>query len=162
MDSPTIRYFLVLVLAVHGTFGANILISSLQGEGSHFVAGAAIGEGLVQRGHNVTCLIGRAYEEKASDPKYANLSFEIFDHHRKTVQEIRDFWTNFNTLAFIDQDEQILLLFRMISEVLGEDCEGILMNSALMERLQTIDAIVVDISWQCGTFVKMILERDFN
>ena len=156
-----VLYFLFLVLVIPGAFSANVLISSLQGEGSHFTVGAAIGEGLVRRGHNVTCLIGRAYEGRASDPKYANLSFEIFDH-RKTVQEIRDFWLKFNTLAFKKPDEQLVLGFHMLIEVLGEDCEGIFTNSALMKRLHSIDAIVMDIAWPCGMFMKMLLERDAN
>ena len=59
---------------------AHILMSALYGEGSHFLVASAIGQSLVDRGHDVTFLIGEAYADLASDPAYANFSFEVFQH----------------------------------------------------------------------------------
>ena len=49
MDYSIVHFLLSSFLTFHGVLGAKVLILSLHGEGSHFMAGAAIGEGLVQR-----------------------------------------------------------------------------------------------------------------
>ncbi|XP_041479192.1 UDP-glucuronosyltransferase 2B13-like isoform X2 [Lytechinus variegatus] len=141
---------------------SNILISSLYGEGSHFLLGASIGQGLVDNGHNVTCLISRAFEHRTSDPKYTNLSFEVFDHHDRSLKEVRDMFYQFNTKAMEGVQDQLMDTVTRFVRTLTKDCEAILKNGILMKRLEKMDAIVMDITWPCGLMIKEMIEQNLN
>ncbi|XP_030850130.1 UDP-glucuronosyltransferase 1-6-like [Strongylocentrotus purpuratus] len=134
----------------------------MHGEGSHFFLGAAIGEGLVQRGHNATLLISRAYEHRTREPKYSNLSFEVFDHHKRSLQEVRDFWKNFGVLSLGKGDDGLIKTVYYLIESMADDCEDLVLDIELMKRLEDVDAIVVDMTWICGIMIRAALERNLN
>lgn len=147
---------------IPNAIASNILISSLYGEGSHFMLGASIGEGLVEKGHNVTCLISRAFEHRATDPRYGNLSFEIFEHHDRSLKEVRDLFFHFNTVALQGLQSQLMDTITRFMRTLARDCEAILKDGALMKRLERIDVIVLDVTWPCGIIIKDMIEQNLN
>eukprot|EP00057_Strongylocentrotus_purpuratus_P032205 XP_786929.4 PREDICTED: UDP-glucuronosyltransferase 2B1 [Strongylocentrotus purpuratus] len=161
--STSLTWFYLLVMFVSCCVsGSNVLISSMHGEGSHFFLGAAIGEGLVQRGHNATLLISRAYERRTREPMYSNLSFEVFDHHKRSLQEVRDFWKNFGVLSLGKGDDGLIKTVYYLIESMADDCEDLLLDIELMKRLEDVDAIVVDMTWICGIMIRAALERNLN
>ncbi|XP_041463073.1 UDP-glucuronosyltransferase 2B13-like [Lytechinus variegatus] len=154
--------YLVLFLSPRCGSGSNVLISSMHGEGSHFFVGTGVGEGLVQRGHNATLLISRAFEHHTRNPKYSNLSFEVFDHHKRSVQEIRDFWKDFGALSLGRSNDGLIKTTFFLIESMADDCEDILLDVELMKRLEVVDAVVVDMTWLCGVMIRAALERNLN
>ncbi|XP_041478846.1 UDP-glucuronosyltransferase 2B1-like [Lytechinus variegatus] len=166
MESVSIQMWILVVLLSFGkvsnVVASNILISSLYGEGSHFLLGASIGQGLVDNGHNVTCLISRAFEHRTSDPKYTNLSFEVFDHHDRSLEDVRDMFYQFNTKAMEGVHNQLINAFTGFVRTIANDCEAILKDDALMRRLGKMDAIVMDLTWPCGVMIKEIIEQNMN
>ncbi|XP_071498454.1 UDP-glucuronosyltransferase 2B33-like [Diadema antillarum] len=133
----------------------------MYGEGSHFLAGASIAEALVRRGHNVTSLISRAYDQRASDPQFSYMTFVIFEHRNKSMEEVRYTFTRFNALAFEDPSRQFVELSPFL-ENMSQDCRGIITNASMLMSLRDIDTIVMDTTWPCGLLIRRVLERDFN
>lgn len=164
MDIQTFCSFIVLFMSIiwPAVSGFNILVSSVYGEGSHFLAGAAVGQGLADKGHNVTVLISRAYEHRAKDPKYSNLSFLIFNHRNRSLQDVRDMFFHANTMAFDSAESQMLELFSLFSESMADDCVGVLHDVDIMKQLKGMDAIIMDPVWLCGVLMRAVIERNLN
>ncbi|XP_041469482.1 UDP-glucuronosyltransferase 2B16-like isoform X2 [Lytechinus variegatus] len=140
----------------------NILVSPVYGEGSHFFAGAAVAQGLVDKGHNVTVLISRAYEHRTQDPRYSKLHFLIFDHRNRSTEDVRQMFFQVNTFVFKSKETQLIELFSLVSESMAEDCECVLRDVTIMKQLEGIDAIIVDPTWICGMVMRHVLERTLN
>ena len=138
---------------------ANILMSALYGEGSHFLAAAAIGEELVSRGHDVTMLISNGYEHRATDPKFANFSFEIFNHVQP-VDKMRSMLAASNQVAFREADQQFLYMLQLVAQSMVDDCRAVVTDREMMRRMEKMDVLVVDVSWPCGLYIKSVLDRD--
>ncbi|XP_071492361.1 UDP-glucuronosyltransferase 2C1-like isoform X1 [Diadema antillarum] len=155
-------FMLLGCIELPAVIAENILISAIYGEGSHFLAAASVGESLVERGHNITALISNAFEHRASDPKYANFSFEIFQH-AVPVEEVRDHFHKANTLVL--REDEISEGFAFLE--LGfqrwvDDCEMVLRDKQLMQKLERMDVMIVDITWPCAMYIKAALEKDFK
>ncbi|XP_071498453.1 UDP-glucuronosyltransferase 2B20-like [Diadema antillarum] len=148
-------------MGVADVFGANIVMSNMYGEGSHFLAGASIAEALVRRGHNVTSLISRAYDQRASDPQFSYMKFAIFEHHNKSMEEVRYTFKRFNTLAFVDPTRQIMELSPFLVNM-SKDCRDIVTDESMLMRLKDTDTIVMDITWPCAAVIRRVLERKFH
>ncbi|XP_030828431.1 UDP-glucuronosyltransferase 1-1 isoform X3 [Strongylocentrotus purpuratus] len=141
---------------------ANILISALYGEGSHFLAASAIGQSLVARGHNVTFLISSAYyEHRVKNPKFSNFSYEVFKHPVPN-HEVREMFKTLNNLAFVNQDKQFIEMMKLMSKRMAHDCEFLLSDKQFESRLEGFDAMMLDISWPCGLLIREILRRNEN
>ncbi|XP_071482943.1 uncharacterized protein [Diadema antillarum] len=135
-------------------YAANILINAVYGEGSHFMAASAIGRSLVNRGHNVTFLVGKAYGHRAVDPRYSMFSFEIFNHTVSPDIAKRNF-DRLNNIAFETWIlGQFMKMIDLLLDQMVDDCGSIISDKALMERLASMDAIVTDYSWMCGMHIK--------
>ncbi|XP_030855966.1 UDP-glucuronosyltransferase 1-2 [Strongylocentrotus purpuratus] len=141
---------------------ANIFVSSVYGEGSHFLAASAIGQRLIARGHNVTFLISSAYyEHRAKNPKFSNFSYEVFKHPIPD-HEVREMFKTLNSLAFVDQDKQFMEMMKLVSKRMADDCELLLSDKQFESRLEGFDAIMLDIAWPCGLLIREILRRNEN
>ncbi|XP_071511962.1 UDP-glucuronosyltransferase 2B1-like isoform X2 [Diadema antillarum] len=138
---------------------ANILLSAIYGEGSHFLAMSAIGRSLVDRGHNVTFLISSAYEDRAKDPRFSMFSFEMFAHP-VPLEEVREMFHGFNKYAFEDADGQFLKLMDMLMDRFVNDCRAVITDEKLMHRLEVVDAIVMDVAWACGFYIQEMLKQN--
>ncbi|XP_041457766.1 UDP-glucuronosyltransferase 2C1-like isoform X1 [Lytechinus variegatus] len=146
-------------LHYEGVSGAKILISAIYGEGSHFLAASAIGESLLKRGHEVTFLISNAYDHRAKDPKYDKFSFEIFNHS-VPAERVQRIMNAANHVAFQESNDQFSNLTKSIMELTGQSCKNVITDRALMRRLKAMDAIMMDISWPCGIYIKAALQKD--
>ncbi|XP_041457770.1 UDP-glucuronosyltransferase 2B4-like isoform X4 [Lytechinus variegatus] len=151
---------LTFCLQMYQVKASNILVSALYGEGSHFMAASAIGQSLVQHGHNVTFLISSAYyEQRANEPKFSNFSYEVFKHSVPD-DEVRAMFQALNKLAFVNQDQQFAQILNLLSKRLPEDCNFLLSDKNLPSRLKGIDAILMDVSWPCGLLIREILRKN--
>ncbi|XP_071499434.1 UDP-glucuronosyltransferase 2B33-like [Diadema antillarum] len=143
---------LLLVVSLGG-FGsaARILMNAFLGEGSHFVCAAAMAERLVEKGHNITFFISNAYAHRATDAKFANLfDFEIF-HHSIPVEEVHKQLNAYNERAFEPASVQMLTFAELMRDARAADCDDILGDKALMDRLAMANYsfVVYDITWVC-------------
>ncbi|XP_071498455.1 UDP-glucuronosyltransferase 1A6-like [Diadema antillarum] len=137
-------------------------MSNLYGEGSHFVVGASIAEALVRRGHNVTSLISRAYDQRASDPQFSYMTFAVFEHCNKSREEVRDMFRHLGSVALDEPDQQFVNGIIPLIMNMSFDCRNLVMDEALMMRLENIDAIVMDNTWPCGIVMRRLLEQSFD
>lgn len=141
---------------------ANVFVSALYGEGSHFLAASAIGQSLVKRGHNVTFLISSAYyEHRAKNTQFSNFSYEIFKHPVPD-DEVREMFHTMNTLAFVQKDQQFAEMMKLLTGRMVDDCEYLISDKQFVARLEIMDAMVLDISWPCVLMIREILRRDRN
>ncbi|XP_072181578.1 UDP-glucuronosyltransferase 2B33-like [Diadema setosum] len=143
---------LLLVVSLAG-FGsaARILMNAFLGEGSHFFCAAAMAERLVEKGHNITFFISNAYAHRATDAKYANLfDFEIF-YHSIPVEEVHQQLNAYNERAFEPASAQMLTIAELMRDARGKDCDDILGDKALMDRLAmaNFSFVVYDNTWVC-------------
>ncbi|XP_071511970.1 2-hydroxyacylsphingosine 1-beta-galactosyltransferase-like [Diadema antillarum] len=138
---------------------ANVFMSASYGEGSHFLAASAIGRSLVDRGHNVTFLIGKAFAHRALDPKYSMFSFEIFNHS-VPEEEVRETFAGLNNIAFEKGTDQLLKMIDIMLHRQVDDCLLLLADTNLIQRLETIEAFVVDIAWECAFHLKALLDKN--
>ena len=67
-----------IFLLAETSLAAHILITTGSNYGSHFSVLSTVGRALVERGHTITALISEAYVEKAGDPQYSHLKFDVF------------------------------------------------------------------------------------
>ncbi|XP_072171112.1 UDP-glucuronosyltransferase 1A6-like [Diadema setosum] len=137
-------------------------MSNLYGEGSHFMVGASIAEALVHRGHNVTSLISRAYDQRASDPQFSYMRFAVFEHRNKSMEEVRDIFRHLGSVALDEPDRQFMNGIIPLIMNMSFDCRNLIMDEALMMRLENIDAIVMDNTWPCGIVMRRLLEQRFD
>ena len=159
--SKCVFVFVVFICCFSLVESAKVLISAMYGEGSHFLFGAAVGDSLAKRGHEVTFLISNAYQHRDSDPRFSNMSFEIFEHP-VPPEEVRDLFHSTNTLAFKEGNEQFLSLINIMAQRMVDDCEAVVNDKALMERLEKHDVIVFDISWPCARYMIAVFEKHFK
>ncbi|XP_791720.3 UDP-glucuronosyltransferase 2B1 isoform X1 [Strongylocentrotus purpuratus] len=161
LSSNIIHFSCVLLIFMNmpsNIFSSKILISAIYGEGSHFLAGASLGEGLARKGHDVTMLISNAYEHRLEDPRYANLSFEVFKHP-VPPEEVREAFAFASTLVFRDDNIEFFSLMKNMSKRTVDDCEAVVTDKELMLRLEKNDAIIVDITWPCARYIQVVLEE---
>ena len=159
---PSLTMLTVLLLSLALSWhseAANIIISAFYGEGSHFLAGAAIGRGLVKRGHYVTFLIGAAYSHHAQEPMYSNFSFEIFQH-TVPVEEVRELFNSVNKIAFGGMQAEFAGLASLLANQTAADCGAVISDKRFMKRMEQMDAMVMDISLPCGIYIKTLMERN--
>ncbi|XP_071482942.1 2-hydroxyacylsphingosine 1-beta-galactosyltransferase-like [Diadema antillarum] len=124
------------------------------------MAASAIGRSLVNRGHNVTFLVGKAYGHRAVDPRYSMFSFEIFNHTVSPDIAKRNF-DRLNNIAFETWIlGQFMKMIDLLLDQMVDDCGSIISDKALMERLASMDAIVTDYSWMCGMHIKAMLDQN--
>lgn len=133
--------------------GANVLIFVGLGEGSHFLASAAIGRELAQRGHNITALVSNAYSHRALDPRFSPLfHFEVFVHSRP-LEEVYD------TMEWVARASasghfmwEMLTNFPDARSIEFSDCDAVFQNESLMERLVAtdFDVVIADPMFCCG------------
>ncbi|XP_041457768.1 UDP-glucuronosyltransferase 1A1-like isoform X3 [Lytechinus variegatus] len=143
-------------------YAANVFVSALYGEGSHFLAASAIGRSLVARGHNVTFLISSAYfEHRIKNPKFSVFSYEIFKHPVPD-DEVREMFHTMNTLAFIPKDKQFTEMMKLLTGRMVDDCEYIISDKDFVSRLKVMDVMVLDISWPCVLMIREALRKGDN
>lgn len=135
--------------------GANILIFSGYGEGSHFFVAANIGKELINRGHNVTSLISIAYEERSREERYKDINFEIFSH-KVSPNAIRARHDRITKKAF--EGSYVLDIVFNVSHFVNEqidDLESILNDHDLVRRLDDhdFDLALIDPYWVCALVV---------
>ena len=141
---------------------ANIFVSALYGEGSHFLAASAIGQSLVERGHNVTFLISSAYSDyHTRDTKFFNFSYEIFKHPVPD-DEVREMFHTMSTLAFVRKDQQFAEMMKLLTGRMVDDCEYLISDKLFVSRLKVMDAMLLDISWPCVLLIRETLKKERN
>ncbi|XP_071491304.1 UDP-glucuronosyltransferase 2B33-like [Diadema antillarum] len=143
----------LLLFVSLGGFGSaeRILMNALLGEGSHFLCAAAMAERLVEKGHNITFFISNAYAHRTTDAKYANLfDFEVF-RHPIPVKEVHKQFNAFNERAFEPASAQMLTLAEVMRDGRAADCDAILGDKDMMNRLAMANysLVVYDIGWVC-------------
>ena len=152
----SMRVFLAVIISLSVASGGNVLISVTCGEGSHYMAAAAIGEALVRRGHNVTVLVGNAYEHRAHHPVHSQLfNFEIFTFS-VPVEAVHERMEEVFSHAF--EKEFKLDFLKNIPEMIApyiEDCRAILSDHDLMSRLQgaKFDVTIFDVTFLCSMLI---------
>ena len=142
----------LILLRCEGAKGANVLISSNLGEGSHFLGATFIGESLVSRGHQVTFLIGQAFSHHANNPRYSKLfNFSIFQEGLPT-DEVYKSLSKVNEAAFQEPAEQVNTLIEMFSRGGGVYCNSLLKNETLLLQLraENYDVVIYDTLWPCA------------
>ena len=156
--SPGIYTSVIMLVVFAGSFvsSGNVFISVTGGEGSHYMAAAAIGEALVRRGHNVTVLIGDAYEHRAQHPVHSKLfNFEIFKYP-VPAKEVHERLEKIFSQAF---DEGFKLdLIRNFTDMLkpsADDCRATLSDRELVSRLESakFDVTIFEMSWLCSLLI---------
>ena len=143
---------------------ANILMSGLFGEGSHFLCLVPVGKSLVKQGHNVTFLISEEYTHRAEDPELAKLfNFEIF-HHHDPEYSTRGYFREVAELGFSGDGGVISFskTFSSFTQALKMTCESVLGDKDMMKRFESLDAIVTDGGWPCGAAIKLYLMKHRN
>ncbi|XP_071509228.1 UDP-glucuronosyltransferase 2A3-like [Diadema antillarum] len=149
------RILLIMFACCQLGYGANILIFAGLGEGSHFLTAGNIGNGLIKRGHNVTALISNAYSNRAIDPKFKDIHFEIFKHN-VPPEAVHDRMMRMTALAF--KGTWLRDVLRNLSALMEEnvdDCRALFSDEALLRRLKEVryDVAIVDPVWQCSLLV---------
>ena len=137
-----------------------ILMNALLGEGSHFLSAAAVGESLVQRGHNVTFLISNAYSHRATDPKFTELFDFVIFKHPVPVAEVHAQFEQYNTNAFKPAFAQMWSLMKTMQEGRIADCDALLGDDDMMSRLAgtKFSMVIFDIAWHCPILIASRLE----
>ncbi|XP_072175068.1 UDP-glucuronosyltransferase 2C1-like [Diadema setosum] len=160
------RYILVCLFCFLGgclnseVYAANVLISAIYGEGSHFLSAASIGLALTQRGHNVTCLISNAYAHHTRDPKYASFVFEVFEH-REPPENVRKAFFDLNKYAFQKETSgQFLEIQKHMARRTVDDCESVISNKDILSKFLSVDVLLMDVSWPCGLYIKAMLDKE--
>nr|XP_054751398.1 UDP-glucuronosyltransferase 2B15-like [Lytechinus pictus] len=134
---------------------ANVLLSAEYGAGSHFLLFAKMGEELVNRGHNVTFLIGQAYAYRIHQAPYKDLfNFVIIDHARPH-SEVFGAFKKFGGLYSHSSIAQVFSYEDAIRDVYLDDCRKVLADDALTSTLahSNYDIVVFDVIWMCGALI---------
>ncbi|XP_072163363.1 UDP-glucuronosyltransferase 2B1-like [Diadema setosum] len=150
---------LVLVCASLQVESANILLSGVFGDGSHYFSIVPIGRSLLQKGHNVTFLVADEYLHKAvdiSDSEFFN--FEVF-HFPGLKEKMNEMYGRLGEVTFTESTlSKQKQLFQRMNIINGQACRGVFEDPELLERMRWYDAYVLDVAWPCGVFVKSYLE----
>ncbi|XP_072166490.1 UDP-glucuronosyltransferase 2B2-like [Diadema setosum] len=118
------------------------------------MAGSLVGKTLVERGHNVTMLIGDAYSYRAKDPLYKDLNFVIFNHSESNDMVLNRF-QSVRQIVFDSWFTQ-LVKYQMIFEPgYYADCEKILDDDNLIHELRKgeFDVMIIDTVWLCPLLI---------
>ena len=156
--SPGIHTSVILLVVFACSFvsSGNVFISVTCGEGSHYMAAAAIGEALVRRGHNVTVLIGDAYEHRAQHPVHSKLfNFEIFKYP-VPAKEVHERLEKIFSQAFDEGFKlDVIRNFTDMMKPSADDCRATLSDRELMSRLESakFDVTIFDVTWQCSVLL---------
>ena len=147
--------FILGTCVISVSSGANILIFSGYGEGSHFTTAAHIGLELIQRGHNVTSIISNAYEYRTNESRYENMNFEVF-HHNVPVEEVHGRLAR-NTEAVFDGTWYMTVIANLsaLMDEVRDDCQALFNDDTLLKRLRDadFDFALVDPIWPCSILV---------
>ncbi|XP_041467630.1 UDP-glucuronosyltransferase 2B33-like [Lytechinus variegatus] len=154
MKYPSVLSNFILLFCLVSAECGTILLSAMFGEGSHFMASAAIAESLVKRGHNVTALIGQAYAEQANNPRFAPIfDFKLFDHGVEP-EVFREKFKVINSIAFEKSSLKAHAMAEELRQHMVISCELILNNTTLLKELLSIDVILYDATWPCALVIK--------
>ncbi|XP_041467623.1 UDP-glucuronosyltransferase 1A7-like [Lytechinus variegatus] len=156
------KLFTVCLVAGNVAFcdSAKVLFVGLFGGGSHMMALIPIGRSLVDRGHEVTFLVNHLDTEKYAQSKYTD--YFKFEHHTyKTLdQEFTHIDNQIVNLAFSGNIVgQLRFLTSLFADLNTKVCESIFRDKDLMTRLEGIDAVVVDVYWPCGIYMKSFIAK---
>ncbi|XP_030833205.1 UDP-glucuronosyltransferase 1-7C-like [Strongylocentrotus purpuratus] len=161
-------HLLLTIIFIFGTTfsscnGANVLIVGFYMGGSHMMAMIPIGRSLVSRGHQVTFLISDIYTGKYSKPEYTDyFKFEYY-HCPNLDQDIAKVNDEMGDLALEDnQYSQLSVLISWFTDISPRVCDAIFSDVELMKRFDAVDAVVIDVSWPCGIFIKSFLSKQRN
>lgn len=154
---PRIKQLFVFVcfVLVQTVLSANILMSAEYGAGSHYIALGNMGEELVRRGHNVSFLLGAAFEFRRDQEPWSNIfNFEVLQHAHPHAEIIAGF-TDFATLLHKTSYEQIWGYEKFIEGNYVDDCGSFFADGDLVRRLKDAkyDVIVFDTIWFCGALI---------
>ena len=151
MASKLIVTFFTLHVYISVAMGSKILIAPLDGEGSHYESVKLIAQQMIKRGHNITFLIDNRFEDVVRDKgDFEQFDYEIFESNF-TLNEYHEFLTGLTEASLKGE------FFKWIMESLStefterqvSDCDNLLGNTAMMERLRTFDLAIVDLSLPC-------------
>ncbi|XP_071487442.1 UDP-glucuronosyltransferase 2B17-like [Diadema antillarum] len=138
--------------------GMDILLSFGSGKDSHFLVASYVGNNLVNRGHNVTALVGElGYRYRAGDPHFANLTFQVYTHSLppEEVEGLEDravdAMLELSGLRFLE-------VVHMINGHFFNECRAIMTDKDLLRRLESVEVIVLDPSLPCGLLIKSYIE----
>lgn len=152
----TINVLTLLLVSPFTADGLSFLFQSGLGEGSHFLTSATIAEALVNKGHSVTYLISNACEYQTNSPRWGQtFTFEIFNHSYPPEQAL----DRLKAYVRDSVDEGVsAAAFKHIRDIVtsgGQDCDDLLSDSNLMDRLRhaRFDAIVSDVVWPCSSLM---------
>ena len=140
-----------LILYASEAIGSNVLIAPLDGEGSHYRSVKLIAQELIKRGHNITFLIDDRFEDVVKENgDFDRFHYEIFKSNF-TLSEYHDFLTSLTQAGL--KGEFLKWIMEVLSTDFTErqvsDCDNLLGNTVMMERLRTFDLAIVDMTLQC-------------
>ena len=143
--------------------GANVLIFSGYGEGSHFTSIAHLGLELTHRGHNVTLLISSAYGYRANESRYENMNFEIFPQNVPD-EEVRARFDRLTESVFKGSwFKDFMANLSAVMDEFRDDCQALFEDDALLKRLRDaeFDVALVDPIWPCSMIVAEYAAKRF-
>ncbi|XP_072163979.1 UDP-glucuronosyltransferase 2C1-like [Diadema setosum] len=155
--------FACLLLSHRGGEAANILISAVFADGSHFLTCIPIAKSLLQRGHNVTFLVPESFLPNArnsvADPDLFH--FELFRSAGLKENITTYYRDNLGDLGFSDSkwNDEINLMREFFTSFYHAACEDLFEDHELLGRLREYDGYVIDVTWLCGVYVKAYLAK---
>lgn len=140
---------------------ANILMNAILGKGSHYYITEAIGEQLVNKGHNVTHLVSNAFYKQASSGPSADLfNYEVFETAVPS-EVIYQLYANLSKVAFLSglNSKNIDIESKPIWHRYL-DCQAVLNNHELLERIRKANysIIIYDMLWPCLPIISKMLD----
>ncbi|XP_054748415.2 UDP-glucuronosyltransferase 2C1-like [Lytechinus pictus] len=150
-----------LVLLGRTGDAANILMNAILGKGSHYYITEAIGEQLVNRGHNVTHLVSNAFYKQASSRQNSELfNYEVYDT-AIPPEVIYQLYANMSRVAFLSPlNSQHIEVESKPHWHRYQDCQAVLDNHDLLERIRRANysLIIYDMLWPCLPIISKMLD----
>ena len=148
MASKIILAFFILDAYVSIAIGSKILIAPFGGEGSHYESVKLVAQELVKRGHSITFLIDNRFENLVREKgDMERFNYEIFKSNI-TLSEYHDVLISLTEAGL--KGEFLNWYMELSSSDFARkevsDCDNLLGNTAMMERLRTFDLAIVDMA----------------
>lgn len=159
-ESVVIFFILYILSCKSGAESYNVLLSANFGDGSHYIAMRAIGEGLAKRGHNVTFLVAEGFPHQTRHHEDSGLfRFELF-RLPGLKENLEDAYDRLGYLSLANQKNngEIFKVMDTFKTLNKDACSAVFKDKALTERLAEFDAFVFNIIWPCAVYVKSYLE----
>ena len=152
--------YLNIVCLYSSVYCANILLSGGLGDGSHYHSMVPIGKSLEEEGHHVTFLVADVFAERAKELPFDHaFHFEVFSLP-VLKEDLEKILTGFGDIALRGAGFSEVAKMQDTLNVVNRDaCNSIFADEALLNRLKSFDAFVVDVVWMCGLYVQSYLER---